>query len=74
MGFEEVIRAKIFGIASLQFPSLAHVCQTMNGVIRHGESIFCVNKFEALVTLPEEILYIEADDKRGKINFNCDTV
>ena len=30
----------------------------MNDVIRHVGSAFCVNKFVALVTLPEEILYI----------------
>ena len=46
-------RAKIAGIPQLQFQSLVYVCQTkygMNDVIRHAGSIFCVNKFVALVT------------------------
>ena len=45
--------AKIAGIPHLHFLSLAHVRQTcygMNDVIRHVGSIFCVNKFVALVT------------------------
>ena len=42
----------------------------MNDVIRHVGSAFCANKFVALVTLPEEIFYILADDKRSKTNFN----